>query len=136
MGMCNGISNDFTDGGKGKLAKVWDDWRIAMGDSGLDLEEDGMAAGRAVLSGGWIWTRLQRTDEWAWAPLPPERTALHEAGWIPFPADFLDTGNQSGWPQSFFTISARVGVSGWTRRSMGASSPSEKCVKLARFGAK
>ena len=76
MGMCNGISNDFTDGGKGKLAKVWDDWRIAMGDSGLDLEEDGMEAGRAVLSGGWIWTRLQRTDEWAWAPLPPERTAI------------------------------------------------------------
>ncbi len=35
-----------------------------------------MEAGRAVLSGGWIWIRLQRTDEWAWVPLPPERTAL------------------------------------------------------------
>jgi hypothetical protein len=31
-----------------------------QGDSGMDLEEDGMEAGRAVLSGGWIWTRLHR----------------------------------------------------------------------------
>jgi hypothetical protein len=31
-----------------------------QGDSGMDLEEYGMEAGRAILSGGWIWTRLHR----------------------------------------------------------------------------